>query len=260
MIDMLSQKVGARHVVPLRAVWRWLLRWRFRLFQAHRHDRLVLETVVGKPFLVLPQVLNPKLFRTGEFLVQVLNPELVPPGSTVLDMGTGSGIGAVFAAEWAAGPPAGSGQAAGRVVAVDVNPMAVRCARINVLLHGVENRVDVREGDLFAPVAGERFDVVLFNPPFLRGTPETPLEQALWADDVVERFAAGLRHHLAADGRALVVLSSDGDVDTILGAFRAEGLAPSVVARRDLINEMLTVYRFDMAEEPSEAAWMNGGP
>lgn len=280
MSGILSRKTGARRVsvgpggslVSLRALWRvfrealwrWLLRWRFRLFQAHRHDRLVLETVAGKPFLVLPQVLNPKLFRTGEFLVQALDAELIPPGSRVLDMGTGTGVGAVFAAQWAAGPPTGSprpsGQRAGRVVAVDINPMAVRCARINVLLHEVEDRVDVREGDLFTAVAGQRFDVVLFNPPFLRGTPETPLEQALWADDVVERFAAELRHHLAAGGRALVVVSSDGDVDTMLSAFRGAGLVPSVVTQRDLINETLTLYRFDMAEESSEAALMDGEP
>ena len=56
---------------------------------------------------------------------------LIPPGSIVLDMGTGSGVGAVFAARNAA-----------RVVAVDVNPEAVRCARINVLLHHIEDRVD----------------------------------------------------------------------------------------------------------------------
>ena len=80
----------------------------------------------------------------------------------MLDLGTGSGVGAVFAAQWA-----------GQVVAVDVNPAAVRCARINVLLHGVEDRVDVLQGDLFEPVAGERFDVILFNPPYFPGQPRT---------------------------------------------------------------------------------------
>ncbi len=58
-----------------------------------------------------------------------------------------------------------------RVVAVDINPAAVRCAQINALLNQLEQRIEVRRGDLFAPVAGERFDLVLFNPPFLRGAP-----------------------------------------------------------------------------------------
>ena len=76
----------------------------------------------------------------------------------VLDMGTGSGIAAIAAARRGA-----------RVVAVDISTEAVRCARINVLLNRVDDRVEIRCGDLFEPVQGERFDLVLFNPPFYAG-------------------------------------------------------------------------------------------
>lgn len=215
----------------MRSLWRRLLRWRFLAFQRHRHDSLVLEEVAGKPILVLPQVFNPKLFRTGEFLAQSLNSDLVPSGSTLLDMGTGSGIGAVFAAQWA-----------GRVVAVDINPAAVRCAQINALLNEVEERVYVRQGDLFEPVRGARFDVVLFNPPFFRGEPASDLERALWSDDVMERFAAGLGRHLMPVGYALVILSSDGDVAGWLRAFRENGFTIETVAESDFVNETLTLY------------------
>jgi len=221
----------------VRRLWRHLLRWRFLLFQRHRYDRLVVEEIAGTPILVLPDVFNPKLFRTGEFLVETLDSRLIPPDSTVLDMGTGSGVGAVFAARWAR-----------RVVAVDINPAAVRCARINALLHQLDDRVEVRQGNLFEPACGEQFDVVLFNPPFFRGEPRSDLERALWANDVVERFAAGLRHHLTADGHALVVLSSDGDVAGFLSAFRAHGFTAQVVAERDLVNEVLTVYRLSRGD------------
>ncbi len=209
----------------------WLLQAWFRLFQRHRHDRLVLEDVAGTPILVLPQVFNPKLFRSGAFLVECLGPKVIPPGGTVLDMGTGSGVGAVFAARWAA-----------RVVAVDINPEAVRCARINVLLHRLESKVEVRQGDLFAPVTGERFDVVLFNPPYFRGEPQRALDQAWRSTDVIERFAAGLPAALAHGGRALVVLSSMGDLPGALAAFQSQGLQVETLAERDLINEILTVY------------------
>ena len=57
------------------------------------------------------------------------------------------------------------------VTAVDINPDAVRCARINALQHHLETCIEVRQGDLFEPVQGERFDLVLFNPPFFRGQP-----------------------------------------------------------------------------------------
>ncbi|HWQ13255.1 MAG TPA: HemK2/MTQ2 family protein methyltransferase [Roseiflexaceae bacterium] len=215
----------------LRGAWRWGLGWYGRLAGRLRHNRLVIEWVAGRPIVVLPQVFNPKLLRSGAMLAGALDERLVPEGAAVLDMGTGSGIGAVFAA-----------RRARRVVAVDINPEAVRCARINALLNRVEGRVEVRQGDLFAPLAGERFDVVLFNPPFFRGRPQDLLDHAWRSVDVAERFAAGLAAHLAPGGRALVILSSDGDERAFLEAFRAHELRVSVAARRDLWNEILTIY------------------
>lgn len=213
-------------------LWRTLLHLRFRAFQRHRHDRAVIEWVEDKPILVLPQVMNPVLFMTGKFLASVLSPQWVASDAAVLDMGTGSGIGAVFAGRWAR-----------RVVAVDLNPAAVRCARINVLLHRLEERVEVRAGDLFAPVQGERFDLVLFNPPYLPGQPRTDFERALWSTDVIERFAAGLSDHLAENGVALVLLSSIADQAEQLEHFRTHGFTIDIVARRNLLAEVLTVYR-----------------
>jgi release factor glutamine methyltransferase len=215
-----------------------LLHLRFRAFQRHRHGRVVVEQVLGLPIVVLPQVMNPVLFGTGQYLAQVVTEMLSADGERtrerVLDMGTGSGIGAVFAARYAR-----------EVVAVDINPDAVRCARINVLLHGLEERVTVREGDLFAPVQGERFDLVLFNPPFLPGQPRDQFERALWSTDVLERFGAGLREHLAEDGAALVVLSSLAEHGHHLEFFRERGYRVEPMARRRSPGEVITVYRLD---------------
>ena len=66
----------------------------------------------------------------------------------------------------------------------------ISSARINALIHQVDSRVEAREGDLFAPVGDERFDRILFNPPFYRREPRDMLERAFFATDVVERFAA----------------------------------------------------------------------
>lgn len=211
------------------------LRLRFLLFQRHRHDRLVIERVAGAPLVVLPEVLNPRLFVTGEFFARAISAGLLPPGARVLDMGTGSGVCAVAAA-----------RAGHRVVAVDVNPAAVRCARINALLHGLEARIDAREGDLFAPLAGERFDVALFNPPYLRGVPRRPLDRALWAEDVVERYAAALPQHLAPGGFGLLLLSSRGDEAAFLRVFGGQGFAAASVASHKMPGELLTVYKLTM--------------
>jgi HemK-related putative methylase len=219
-----------------RRIVRWLARRllgaRFRLTQRHRHGRVALEIVAGRPILVLPEVFNPALFRSGEFLAETLEQEPLDEQSSVLDMGTGAGAAAVVAASRSA-----------RVTAVDINPEAVRCARINALLNEVDDRVDARAGDLFQPVAGDRFDLVLFNPPYYRGHPNGLFDHAWRSEDVVERFAAGLGAHLNERGSALVVLSSDGESDAFLRAFRDSGLDVSLVARSDLLNETLTVYR-----------------
>ena len=110
-------------------MWRVLLRLRYLVWQRHRHGRLVLEQGLGMPLVVLPEVFNPALFRTTPFVIDCLAQGLVPEHSQVLDLGTGSGVLAVAAAE-----------RAGRVVAVDLNPVAVRYARINVLSTGASTR------------------------------------------------------------------------------------------------------------------------
>ncbi len=226
----------------LRGVKRFLVRaWyraRFLLFQRHRFDRLALEWVAERPFLILPQVFNPSLFWTSEWMAQALNAQLIPPNSQVLDMGTGSGVGAVFAAQWTEW-----------VTAVDINPAAVRCARINVLLNEVEDRVAVREGDLFTAVSNETFDVILFNPPYFRGQPKNSLDRAFRADDVIERFIGQMHEHLNPDGCALVLLSSAGDEGRFLNLVQQHGYQLRIEARQELPTEILSLYKLCKEEK-----------
>jgi len=204
----------------------------YRLAGKDRYDDFRLERVDGVPFIVTPSVFNPKVPRTGEFLASLLDSSLVGGNSEVLDMGTGSGVCAMFAAKYAR-----------RVVAVDINPAAVRCTEINARLNHLEHKIDVRHGDLFAAVPGERFDLILFNPPFLRGTPRDDRDRAWRSSDVAERFAAGLREQLNPGGFALVLLSTFGDGRFFLEEFCRRGLQISVQAERRFVNERLTVFR-----------------
>jgi HemK-related putative methylase len=205
----------------------------YRLAGKHRYDDFRLERVHGVPFIVTPSVFNPKTPRTGEFLASLLDSSLVGGNFEVLDMGTGSGVCAMFAAKHAR-----------RVVAVDINPAAVRCTEINALLNHLEHKIDARHGDLFAAVPGERFDLILFNPPFVRGTPRDDRDRAWRSTDVAERFAAGLQAQLNPGGFALVLLSTfGGDGSFFLEEFRRRGLEISVAAERRFVNERLTVFR-----------------
>jgi release factor glutamine methyltransferase len=213
-----------------RLFWQKLLWLRFRLWQLHRFDQLVLEWVAGRPFLILPQVFNPTLFLSSEFMVSALTAEHIPVGARVLDMGTGSGIGAVFIAQWAS-----------EVIAVDVNPTAVRCARINVLLNRREASVNVLEGDLFSPLPGQQFDVILFNPPYFEGRAATPLAQAFYGKEVIERFAAEVETYLAENGRIFLLLSSLADEKQILSRFTHFHI--EIASQQDVRTELLTLYQ-----------------
>jgi release factor glutamine methyltransferase len=204
----------------------------YRLMGKHRYDDFRLERVYDLPFVVTPSVFNPKVPRTGEFFASQIDSRLVQRDWDVLDMGTGSGVCAVFAAKHAR-----------RVVAVDINAAAVRCAGINAILNHVEHKIDVRHGDLFAPVPEERFDLILFNPPFVQGAPQDDRDRAWRSNDVAERFAAGLGVHLKAGGSALVLLSTFGDGQVFLDEFRKQSFEISVLAERRFVNEKLTLFR-----------------
>jgi release factor glutamine methyltransferase len=207
-----------------------------RPFLLARVRRYTIESVDGIPLVVWPEVLNPVIFRSGEFLARAIArqgfaaPPVCRPVPLALDMGTGSGICAIFAA-----------QRGYRVTAIDLNPEAVRCATTNVVLNRLQHEIQVLEGDLFLPVNGQRFDLVLFNPPFFRGQPKNRFELAWRSMDVFERFAAGLPDALLPDGRALIVLSTDGDAG-MLTALKQNGLKVEPVLRRNFGNEIMTIY------------------
>jgi release factor glutamine methyltransferase len=221
------------------------LAWRYRRFRpGSEPERWV--RVAGLRLQVLPEVFNPALhFTSGWMAAMVRRPGLIPPGSAVLDLGTGSGIAAIAAAQ----------AGAGRVVAVDLNPAAVRCAAANVRRYGLADRVAVREGDLFAPVAGERFDRIICNPPYFPGTPRTPAEAAYFGGpqyEWLDRFAAGAAAHLTPGGGCLLVLGDAADLGAIRAHLQAPGWRLTEVARRDIWIEVL--YIIAMTPEPGALA------
>ena len=234
-VDLLLTRPGPQW--PRSALAKLLHFWA-RLGGKHHYDRYRLEWVAGVPLLVLPSVFNPKLLLTGEFFASQLSSRLVTPECEILDLGTGSGICAVFAAKLAK-----------RVVAVDINPAAVRCATINALLSRVEAKVDVRHGDLFAPVEDEQFDLILFNPPFLRGEPRDDRDRAWRSKDVPERFATALQAHLKPGGCALVLLSSFGGAADFLGELTRSGFQSTLFAKRELLTETVAIFKVQPAQE-----------
>ena len=120
------------------------------------------------------------------------------PVGRALDLGTGCGVQALHLAAHAR-----------EVVATDVNPRALWMTRVNAALNGVT--VDVREGSFLAPVAGERFDLIATNPPFVispaTGERLVYRDSGLPGDRVVEHLVRTGPDHLV-DGGWLQVLAN----------------------------------------------------
>jgi SAM-dependent methyltransferase len=115
---------------------------------------------------------------------------------TALDLGTGCGIQAMHASRFA-----------GRVIATDISGRALELARMNAALNGIRT-IEFRLGSLFEPVAGELFDRIVSNPPFVI-TPRTPgvpayeyRDGGLEGDAIVAEVIAGAARHLNPGGTA----------------------------------------------------------
>jgi len=151
----------------------------------------------------------------------------VSSGEFVLDMGTGCGILAVLAAEKAE-----------KVLAVDINPYAIKCAKKNAEINNVKHKIDFILGDIFKPIKpGEAFDLIMFNAPYL---PAEPDEEKSWIGKawaggktgrkIIDRFISDAPKFLRRNGRILLVQSSLSDVGKSLKAFNRLGLSAKVIA------------------------------
>ncbi|WP_241972571.1 DUF7059 domain-containing protein [Cryobacterium cryoconiti] len=122
---------------------------------------------------------------------------LIPtPVASALDLGTGCGIQAMHASRHA-----------DRVVATDISVRALELAALNAALNEIGN-IEFRLGSLFEPVAGERFDHIISNPPFVI-TPRVPgvpayeyRDGGLVGDALVEAVVRGAAEHLTPGGVA----------------------------------------------------------
>lgn len=142
----------------------------------------------------------------------------------VLEIGSGLGLAAVCLA-----------RAGARVVATDVVPEAIDAIRANALLNRAT--VDARLGDCYAPVAGERFDLICTNPPQMPTPPDRARRDATAAADnggvdgweILDRVIEGAPAHLASGGRLVFTIFAFLGRKTALAKLEAVGLRPSIV-------------------------------
>ncbi|MBW8483610.1 HemK2/MTQ2 family protein methyltransferase [Actinomadura parmotrematis] len=177
--------------------------------------------------LTVPGVYRPQ--TDTRLLCEALRTASVAPGAALLDVCTGSGAVAI----------AGALLGARSATAVDLSRRAALTARANARLRRVNVRV--LRGDLFGPVAGERFDVITANPPYVPcdRPPGAHSRARAWdagrdGRDGIDRICAGAAELLAPGGTLLMVHSAVCGVAETLGTLRERNLKAAVVARRTI--------------------------
>lgn len=182
--------------------------------------------------------IDPEVYEPAEDTLLVADNLDVRKGERVLELGTGCGLLAILAA--------GAGA---RVVATDISPLAIACARKNAVSHGASDLIDFRLGKLFEPVDGERFDLVIFNPPYLPVRDDeaigTPIDLAWEAGPegraVIDPFMEGLSSHLVKDGRAIFVQSSLSNIAKTLLFLRTRDFKVDVMNRKLPFEELFLI-------------------
>ena len=177
-------------------------------------------------------VFHPEFFFATAFFLRQIERLPLQEGTRALDMGTGSGAIAVVLAERGAA-----------VTAVDLNPAAVRCARINAMIHDLEGRMQVLEGDLFEPLGRARFDLIAFNPPFY-DRPARDMADRAWAGgaghQTLRRFLGLAPAHLLPGGRILIGASTEAPYTAWLR--HAPGYHVHLIGQQELVGERLFLF------------------
>jgi len=159
----------------------------------------------------------------------------------VLEIGTGCGILSVLAAFKAK-----------HIVAIDINPHAARCAKINAEINGVSEKIDVLIGDLFNSIREtSTFNTTLFNAPYLTEEEREEYKSKSLIDyawsggkdgrTVIDRFIQQASRHLKPGGNILLVQSTLSDVEKTLNEFRKWRLQARVLAERKTFFETIVL-------------------
>jgi release factor glutamine methyltransferase len=165
-------------------------------------------------------------------LAKVVKKE-VKKGDRVLDLGTGTGIQGIFAA-----------QKASSVLSVDINPQAIKCARLNAITNNLKDKIKVKKSNLFSNIKG-KYDLIIFNPPFRWFKPRDILEKASSDEDYknLKKFFKNVRKYLNKDGRILLVFSESGDLKFLEQLIKNNNFKKEIMAKKKLNNWYYFVYR-----------------
>lgn len=178
------------------------------LEDSKNEKRTYVVSVLEKQYIVHPNVFSPKYFNDTEFFAENVP---VQKNEEMLEIGPGTGIISITAID----------KGAKRVLAIDINPDAVKNTQENIERHGLQDKMEVRQGNVYSALTPEeKFDTIFWNTPFgLVADEEIPdLEKSVYDPGYksTEKFIKEAKVHLKQNGRLLIGFSSTlGRLDLI---------------------------------------------
>ncbi len=173
-----------------------------------KHKKPYTVSILDKNFIVLPKVFSPKYFFDTEIFAKKLP---IEKNSSLLEIGPGTGIISVIACF----------KGAKKVVAIDINPQAVKNTSLNIQKHKLSKKFEVRHGDLFKPLnKQETFDVIFWNVPFglVNKKALSTLEKAVFDYQYIKikEYVQNASSHLKPQGKIFIGFSSTlGKLNTL---------------------------------------------
>ena len=205
--------------------------WQDKIYSTLKKIKKQKIKIFDIELLVLPGVFAP-IFIDTIMLADALNREL-HDGESVLDLGTGSGIHGIIA----------SGKAS-KVLSTDINPKALECAKLNVKKLKLGDKVEVLESNLFENIK-EKFDLIIFNPPFRWFKPRDMLESGELDEnyETLARFFEQVSSFLSDKGRVLLVFSTSGDINYLNFLIKKYKFKPEIINTKVSNGWIYYVYR-----------------
>jgi len=210
----------------------------YPLYFKRKLNRTSVTTLFGFDLTIPPSVFHPRFFFSTKILGRFVE-QLPLSGKGVLEIGSGAGIISLIAARNGA-----------NVVSVDINPMAVRSTRNNAKKNNLSDKVIALESDLFHDVGKDsRFDYIIWNPPFFPEEPHNDTERAWKAGRgyrVLSTFAEQAASFLRPEGKLIIILSSQCNLDEILHNFTRCGFQYATVRRQRSFFEYFVIYQMTL--------------
>ncbi len=230
---------------PIRTAFRTMVHF-FSFHFILNRQRTTQTEVAGLKLSVGPSVFHPKMFLTSRFFAEHLQRQDLR-GLRVVEVGTGSGILALSAAK----------AGAVSVLALDINPEAVRTAATNAIANDLP-QVEARESNLFSAVPeSEKFDLIISSPPSFSGEPRNVADRAWHAGpgyrDIMPLFDQAAAR-LAPGGLMYLLVSSDTNMALFDQLIANAGLRSTRIATQSIVVEKFYLYELRFAKEAVAAA------